>query len=231
MSDQHDRVFPRRPPEFARDGRVTRIERLADLARLNRWFLRRPPIRIEPSEGDIISPAQARIQTLAPIDPSGWIEEKSVFGQPRRIQIREILRDDSLAESFVGGETIKLYLAPWDLHFLLFPVPGIVSRYEYRSGWAVPLLFMRSGDVLNQRLCVRIETDWGFPVGVVLIGSWMVNGIHHAFQEGARYDRGADLGHFKIGSSVVMAFPRGKVRWLKDPGEKVRLGETIAKLV
>lgn len=231
MSDSTHRTYPRRTPEFPRQGRVTWIERAADAIRLNRWFLRRPPIEAHCTEDDILSPAQAKVQTLAPIDSSGWIEEKSVLGRPRRIHIGEILRDESLAKEFVGGEAIKLYLAPWDLHFLLFPVPGRVVRYEYRSGWAVPLLFMRSGDVLNQRLCVEIETDWGFRVGVVLIGSWMVNGIHHAFEEGPHYPHGADLGHFKIGSSVVMVFPRGRICWRTNVGDKVRLAEPIGKRI
>src|SRR5690606_27291029 len=114
---------------------------------------------------------------LETIGPEGEIEEKGVLGGRRSFKLEQILKDRDLAESFVGGEFVKLYLAPWDLHFLLFPCGGKVTHYRYRPGWAVPLLFMKSGDVLNERLCVTIETEWGFPLVFVMIGSFMVNGI------------------------------------------------------
>jgi phosphatidylserine decarboxylase len=209
---------------------VTWIERCADRVGINGWFLRRPPVDIAEGTDLLISPAQAKVETLAPISPEGFIEEKRVLGQPRRIHIREIVKDEILAERFRGGEFIKLYLAPWDLHFLLFPAPGKVARYEYRSGWAVPLLLFRRGDVLNQRLCIEYETDWGFPIGIVLVGSWMVNGIHHAFTEGASCRMGADLGHFKIGSTVVLVFPPGTIEWVCSPGQKLRIGAPLARV-
>jgi phosphatidylserine decarboxylase len=220
----------RRSPVFEREGRVTWIERSADRIGLNRWFLRRPPFSYG-AQGDLIgSPAQAKIETISPIGPEGEIEEKKVLGQPRRFRISEILKDEKLSRTFLGGEFIKLYLAPWDLHFLLFPAPGRVVRYEYRSGWAVPLLFCKRGDVLNQRLSILLETDWGFPMAIVLIGSWMVNGIHHSFQVGRHCEAGDDLGYFKVGSSVVMAFPPGAIEWVSRTGAKASLGSPLARV-
>lgn len=164
------------------------------------------------------------------IGPDGEVEDKRVLGQPRRFRIGDILKDVNLAETFKGGAAIKLYLAPWDLHFLLFPASGIITNYEYRAGYPLPLLFMKRGDVLNERLCVLIQTDWGFPIAVVMIGSWMVNGIHHVFQKGNHYQAGDDLGHFKVGSSVVLVFPRGKTEWMCHLGAKLPLGAPLARV-
>ncbi len=221
----------KRGPEFRSNGRNTWVEKTADLIGVNRWFLRRPPLRIDTSPRTIISPAQSKIETLMVIGPDGEVEEKRVLGQPRHFTIGDILKDHNLARTFVGGVAVKLYLAPWDLHFILFPAPGTVLDYEYRAGYPLPLLFMKRGDVLNERLCVLIETDWGFPLAVVMIGSWMVNGIHHVFECGRHYQAGEDFGHFKVGSSVVMVFPPGKIQWLHPPGTKVTLGTSLARVL
>jgi len=165
------------------------------------------------------------------IGPDGEIEDKRVLGRPRRFRIGDILKDHELGHVFAGGKAVKLYLAPWDLHFLLFPAPGKVVDYEYRPGYPLPLLFMKSGDVLNERLCVLIDTDWGFPIALVMIGSWMVNGIHHVFEQGTHYEAGDDFGHFKVGSSVVMVFPAGKTEWICKSGAKMAHGAPLARVL
>jgi len=218
----------RRAPEFKKAGRTTWIEKTADRIGVNRVFLRRPAIRIEAADNILISPAHAKVETLARIGPDGEFEEKKVLGKPRVVRLKEVLREEDTSR-FAGGDYIKLYLAPWDLHFLVFPADGVVTSYEYRPGWAVPLLFVKRGDVLNERLCVTLETEWGFPMCFVMIGSWMVNGIHHSFEGNTRYRKGEDLGYFKVGSSVVMVFPKGTVRWLCREGDKLRIGTPLAE--
>ena len=221
----------RRNPQFEKAGRVTWIEKVATGLGVNRWFTRRPPLEVDPTPGILTSPAHSKVETLATIGPKGEIEEKKVLGGKRSFFLDQVLKDKALVDSFAGGQFIKLYLAPWDLHFLLFPCGGMVSNYAYRSGWAVPLLFMKSGDVLNERLCVTIETEWGFPLVFVMIGSFLVNGIHHGFEEGKTYRRGDDLGTFRVGSSVVMAAAPGKVEWLVKVGDKLTLGSPLAKVL
>ena len=187
------------------------------------------PLEIPP--GVIVSPAHSTVETLMEIGPDGEVEDKRVLRQPRRFRIGEILKDHELGRVFAGGAAVKLYLSPLDLHFLLFPAPGKVVEYEYRAGYPLPLLFMKRGDVLNERVCVLIETDWGFPMAAVMIGSWMVNGIHHVFEQGRHYEAGDDYGHFKIGSSVVMVFPKGKIEWLCQPGAKMAHGTPLARVL
>jgi len=226
-----DRYLLRRPEDFGRNGRITWIEKTADLLRLNRVFLRRPPFQIEAPENQIVSPADSKVETISKVSAEGRVEEKSVLGRKRNVFLQDLVKDDSLAGLFHGGDYVKLYLAPWYLHYLIFPVSGKPLGYEYRAGWAFPLLFMKSGDVLNERLCVSIETDWGIPILLVMIGSWFVNGIHHAFETGKRYERGRDLGYFKIGSSVVMAFPADTVRFLVRVGDRLRIGAPFAQVL
>jgi phosphatidylserine decarboxylase len=224
--------FPlRRSPRFEKAGRITWIEKTADLLGVNRWFTRRPALVLAEEPGILVSPAHSKVETLARIGPRGEIEEKRVLGGRRSFLLRDILKDEALVERFAGGDFLKLYLAPWDLHFLLFPCGGTLLDYRYRPGYAVPLLFMKSGDVLNERLCVTLQTEFGFPLVFVMIGSFMVNGIHHGFVGEGPYQRGQDLGTFKIGSSVVMAVPPGCVEWLVKEGDKLTLGCPLAKVV
>ena len=223
-------ILLRRPPQFEKAGRVTWIEKTADLLGVNSWFTRRPPVEVASEPNLLVSPAHSKVETLAPIGPGGEVEEKKVLGGKRSFLLQDILKDASQVDQFAGGEFLKLYLAPWDLHFLLFPCGGTVHAYQYRPGYAVPLLFMKSGDVLNERLCVNLKTEWGFPLLFVMIGSFMVNGIHHGFTGNGPYQRGGDLGTFKIGSSVVMVVPPGKVDWLIKEGEKLKLGSAIGKV-
>lgn len=223
-------ILLRRTPDFPEKGRITCVEKTADLMGINRWFLRRPPISIHAPDDQILSPAQAKVQTLAPIGPDGWIEEKKILGRQRRFRLVDILKDENLAATFLGGDFLKLYLAPWDLHFLLFPAPGRVTSYAYHTGWAFPLLFMSSGDVLNERLSAVIETDWEFPLVMVMIGSWMVNGIHHSFKPGQRNPAGGDFGHFKVGSSVVLVAPPGRINWTCCEGDKLDLGTSLGNV-
>ncbi len=223
-------IFLRRRPEYTKSGRVTPVEKIADLVGINRIFLRRPNLIINASEAQLLSPAQSKVETLTEIGPSLELEEKALFGRQRKFALTDVLKDRELAESFAGGSYVKLYLAPWDLHFLVFPLDGMVADYSYKPGLAVPLLLMKRGDVLNERLSITIETEWGFPMVFVMIGSWMVNGIHHAFEPGRKYQSGEDLGYFKVGSSVVMAFPPDTIDWTCRSGEKLQIGKPIAKV-
>jgi phosphatidylserine decarboxylase len=220
----------KRPPDFPQAGRMTWIEKTADRLGINRVFLRRPPLEIHPNPDQVLSPAQAKVDTLMEIGSDGMVEDKRILGRARCFSILNLLRDEERANQFIGGMAVKLYLAPWDLHFLLFPVAGTVTWYRYFPGYAIPLLLFKSGDILNERLCALIETDQHYPVMFVMIGSWMVNGIHHSFELGQPYSQGADFGQFAVGSSVVMVFPKGKIEWECQVGRKVRLGEPIARL-
>ncbi|MEX0951787.1 MAG: phosphatidylserine decarboxylase, partial [Gammaproteobacteria bacterium] len=43
---------------------------------------------------------------------------------------------------------------------------------------------------------------------------------------------GAELGHFNIGSTVILLFPEHTMQWLMHlrPGQQVRMGEAIGRL-
>jgi phosphatidylserine decarboxylase len=49
--------------------------------------------------------------------------------------------------------------------------------------------------------------------------------------EPRRYERGAEIGRFNLGSTVVVLFPAGEVEWDAglESGRKLRVGEAIGR--
>jgi len=44
-------------------------------------------------------------------------------------------------------------------------------------------------------------------------------------------ERCAELGRFELGSTVILVLPPGRVEWTIKPGEAVRLGRPIARVL
>ena len=118
-------------------------------------------------------------------------------------------------------------------------VPGDLFSVNAVTAASVPALFAR-----NERVACVFDTDAG-PLAVVLVGALFVGSVSLAWAgkvSGGRpldlpvrdpiiaLDRGAELGWFNMGSTVVVLFsPRGPA--LVDglaPGRAVRMGERLA---
>jgi phosphatidylserine decarboxylase len=215
--------------------RTNLIEKTADLLGINSYFLRRdhrirkgrPPI--DHPEQVILSPAESKLDTVAEIGKSGLIEGKPVFGKKRKIQLSELWKSPDDLSVFHGGTYLKFYLNITNLHYLLFPFSGRVIADSYKRGKVLPLLFMDTADVENDRLMTMVETDYGFPVGIIMIGSFMVSAIRKDYSIDKQYKRGDQFGYFKIGSSVVLLFPPDSISLKSRQDDYLKLGEPIAE--
>lgn len=206
-------------------------ERFADLIGLNRVFLREGKIQIDDREDVLISPIDGKVQHIAPIGSDGVIQEKSLFGRFRFVTLRDHLRDSPHLESFAGGHYVNLYLAPWNLHYILFPAAGRMVETRYIPGACYPLVVCRTGDVRNEKLFAIVETDWGFPIAMILVGSFAVCGIRLDAPLGVGCRKGDRLGCFKLGSTVVMIFPPDRVEILAREKQRIRLGDSLARVL
>jgi phosphatidylserine decarboxylase len=160
--------------------------------------------------------------------------------------------DAALAAEFAGGDFATIYLAPHNYHRVHIPmsgtlrlariVPGDLFSVNAATAASVPGLFSR-----NERVACVFDTAAG-PMAVVLVGALFVGSMSLAWAgrvgcEGGRHardlpardpiialDRGAELGWFNMGSTVVLLFgPRGPA--IVDgmaPGRTVRVGERLA---
>lgn len=155
------------------------------------------------------------------------------------------------AKPFMGGKFATIYLSPKDYHRIHMPITGTLKEMIYVPGKLfsvnplttekVPGLFAR-----NERVVAIFETELG-PMAMVLVGAMIVASIETIWAgqvaplrrgiKATRYDdqtpitieKGAELGRFKLGSTVVMTFPENAVDWADglSSTSNVRMGEVF----
>ena len=166
--------------------------------------------------------------------------------------------DAALAARFENGHFATLYLSPRDYHRIHMPcdgrlvrmihVPGELFSVNPTTARGVPGLFAR-----NERVVCVFEGAHG-PFVLVLVGATIVgsmatvwHGVVNPPRPGAlrewRYDgahdvpvslrQGDEMGRFLLGSTVVMLFPHGPLRFNPAwaPAGAIRMGEAMATRV
>ncbi|MDH5538126.1 MAG: archaetidylserine decarboxylase [Rhizobacter sp.] len=161
--------------------------------------------------------------------------------------------DAALASLFEDGHFATLYLSPKDYHRIHMPcdgrltrmlhVPGALFSVNPTTARGVPGLFAR-----NERVVCVFESATLGPFVLVLVGATIVGSMATVWHgvvspprtghlrewqyrdEPIRLKQGDEMGRFLLGSTVVMLFPAGPLRfnptWL--PGGAIRLGEAMA---
>jgi phosphatidylserine decarboxylase len=161
--------------------------------------------------------------------------------------------DSSLAARFLGGHFATLYLSPKDYHRIHMPargrllrmihVPGELFSVNPATARGVPGLFAR-----NERVVCIFEGDKGLfamvLVGATVVGSMATvwHGVVNPPRPGTlrdwRYDeqnivleQGAEMGRFLLGSTVVLLFPPGELKFNAawQPTGSIRMGELMAQ--
>ncbi len=160
--------------------------------------------------------------------------------------------DAELAARFDGGHFATIYLSPRDYHRIHMPcagrlrqmvhVPGALFSVNPTTARGVPGLFAR-----NERVVCVFDGEHGpwvnVLVGATIVGSmattWhgVVNPPRRRQVQRWAYDgqdislaAGAEMGRFLLGSTVVLLFPPGPLRFNPAwaPGAPVRLGQMMA---
>ena len=161
--------------------------------------------------------------------------------------------DAGLAGQFADGSFATLYLSPKDYHRIHMPcdgrllrmihVPGALFSVNPTTARGVPGLFAR-----NERVVCVFDSAHG-PFVLVLVGATIVgsmatvwHGIVNPPRPGhlrewryddreLRYRQGEEMGRFLLGSTVVMLFPRGVIKFNADwaPQRPIRLGEKMSE--
>ena len=165
--------------------------------------------------------------------------------------------DAALAAAVKGGWFATLYLSPRDYHRIHMPCAGRLVRMIHVPGElfsvnpatvrGVPGLFAR-----NERVVCLFDGagDISGPFVIVLVGATVVgsiatvwHGVVNPPRPGVprewRYDdrpvaleRGAEMGRFLLGSTVILLFPQGPLTFNPawTPGGAIRVGEAMATL-
>lgn len=190
----------------------------------------------------------------------GRVENGRIFqAKGQSFNAVELLGGDARrAAPFLNGGFATIYLAPYNYHRIHAPLDGVLREMVYVPGKlfsvnpatarAVPNLFAR-----NERVACLFETQAG-PMALVMVGALFVGSIetiwagevtpppsqgvditqYPATGRGAvMLPRGAELGRFNMGSTVILLFGPGAVEWARTalPGEPVRMGQQIGMVV
>ena len=222
----------------------------ASYASFNEFFTRPLRAGVRPlAEADYICPVDGAISQFGPIERDQIFQAKGHFYSASTL----VGGDRSLAARFEDGEFATLYLSPRDYHRIHMPCDGRLTQMIYVPGElfsvnpatarGVPGLFAR-----NERVVCMFEGEAG-PFVMVLVGATIVGSMatswhgvvnpprrpdieKHAYVAGeVELRKGDEMGRFLLGSTVVMLFPKGTLRFSTDwaAARPVCLGEAMGQ--
>ena len=225
---------------------------IASYATFNDFFTRALKPGARPlAKADLICPVDGAVSQF------GAIEKDQIFqAKGHRYSTTAVVGGDAaLAAQYQDGHFATIYLSPKDYHRIHMPCDGRLSRMIYVPGdlfsvnpvtaRGVPGLFAR-----NERVVCVFESARG-PFVLILVGATIVgsmatvwHGVVNPPRSGAVREwhypaadqsevflkQGEEMGRFLLGSTVVMLFPKGPLRFNPDwtAGRGVRLGEVMA---
>ena len=219
-------------------------------ATLNDFFTRALAAGARPIEADnaaIVSPVDGRCAHYGAVQDGMTLQAK---GLPYSVEA--LLGSAEWADAFAGGSTATLYLAPDDYHRIHMPCDGRLLALRFCPGdkhsvslsllGRIPGIF--SG---NERAVCLFETPFG-KMALVMVGALNVSSIETVWQgelhdrgsrnlydysaEDLRFAKGAEIGRFNLGSTVILFFEKDVLGWKRDVLEratKIRVGEAIAE--
>lgn len=166
--------------------------------------------------------------------------------------------DEATAAPFQGGKFSCIYLAPKDYHRIHMPmaatlremiyVPGELFSVNPLTANNVPDLFAR-----NERVVATFDTEHG-QLAMVLVGATIVASIETTWAgtitppagkdifkwtypadgvDAIRFNKGDEMGRFKLGSTVVSTFSPNMINFNESAGPETvtRLGEHYADII
>lgn len=197
----------------------------------NTFFTRAMRDDARPIGDGLVSPTDGVLSQSGRIEHGTLIQAKG-----QAYSLTTLLGGDSLrADPFRNGSFATIYLSPRDYHRVHMPLGGTLREMAYVPGRLfsvnlataanVPGLFAR-----NERLVCIFDTEFG-PMAMVLVGAMIVAAIETVWAgqitpksgqvQTTRYNepielaKGAEMGRFKLGSTVILCFP-GAVDFRED---------------
>jgi phosphatidylserine decarboxylase len=221
----------------------------------NEFFTRTLRADVRPQDPDpdaLVSPVDGVISQLGALDGSWLVQAKGLA-----FTLESLLAGDAAWSAlFQGGSFATLYLAPYNYHRIHMPragtlraawyIPGALFSVNATTAASVPGLFAR-----NERIvCVFEDGSLQFAlvmVGALFVGSmstvWHGDVTPRSPRRGAQLPldgtlsplalaRGAELGRFNMGSTVILLLPPGRASWLPAlaAGGTIRVGQALAHL-
>lgn len=204
---------------------------------------------IDSKENAAVSPVDARITNFGDINESTLIQAKGFD-----FSLKELLGSEKYWKEFESGKFITFYLSPQDYHRIHSPFGGRILGYYYEPGKLFPVNDAAVGGIQalfpkNERLITFLQTDYG-KIAVVKVGASNVGKIRVTYDDkivtntwirfpkeheytnvNIMIDKGAELGRFEMGSTVILIFQRGMIELSPFEREsRIQFGVTIGNL-
>lgn len=220
-------------------------------ASFNDFFTRRlkpgaRPITANPKH--ISSPVDGYVAEVGKIAAKTLVQAKGHYYDLGKL----LGQDESLIGKFSHGAFGTFYLAPHNYHRIHMPLTGELKQTIYLPGKLfsvnqaamerIPALYSR-----NERLVCVFDTEAG-PMAVILVGALFVGGMQtvwmeepiraaerkqHFFTNETPLLKGAELGQFKFGSTVIVLFAANKMTWSEHltPQTVLRVGQSLGAII
>lgn len=227
-----------------------KVDNPDDFATFNDFFCRELKTGLRPiaAEGNaVVSPADGVVSQIGDITSDSILQAKN-----HDYSLTELIGGDaSLASVFQNGKFATIYLSPKDYHRVHMPLDGKLNTMLHVPGDLfsvnkvttdhVPGLFAR-----NERVVCIFDSAIG-QFAVILIGAMIVGSIdtvwdgqitplkkqirrfNYTKSRSIELKKGEEMGRFKLGSTVVLLFPPGKMNWEDrvTAGSEVKMGRLI----
>lgn len=182
---------------------------------------------VHPNPRTLISPAEGIVTQIGNIQRGQLLQAKQFY-----FSLDNLLSSHCMHRAtFEDGKAITIYLAPHNYHRVHMPlegrlvqtiyIPGKLFSVNQKTASTIPNLFSR-----NERLIAVFETAIG-PVCIVLVGAMIVGNIQTVWMKTPIHSKtilvgtesihslakGAELGRFQLGSTVIALFANKTLVW------------------
>lgn len=224
-------------------------------ASFNEFFTRalKPGARpVDEDPAAIVSPVDGTVSEAGRLSADRILQAKG-----HEYTLRALLAGNTAWErTFAGGLFATIYLAPYNYHRIHMPIGGELRESFYVPGRLfsvnsvtarlVPGLFS-----INERVFCGFDAG-GLPWAIILVGALNVGSmatVWHGDVTPRRHrevtalpvtdvlaptwlPKGAELGRFNMGSTVILLLPPGAAEWQSTlrAGRVLRMGERIGSL-
>ncbi len=241
---------------FKVDLSEAEIGNIDDYPSFNAFFTRalKPDIRpIHQGSNIVVSPCDGIVVQIGKIEAGHVVQAKS-----QEYSVGELLTP-RVSEAFARGFFCTIYLGPRHYHRVHTPlagrlrtmihIPGRLFSVAPYATRVIPRLYTK-----NERVISVFDTEHG-PTAVVMVGAVNVSAIetvwhglvspgalalsYHRYDEDTathpivELDKGAEMGRFNIGSTVVLLINNENLNWnpLYQPGSEVKVGCEMASIM
>ncbi len=218
------------------------------------FFIRRLKEHARPIDADensITSPADGVLSQVGVLEQDQLLQAKGKYYSVLQL----LAGDQRLAEIFQDGSHALIYLAPHNYHRVHMPMTGRLLEMIYVPGalFSVSPCTALHVDGLfakNERVIAIFETSVG-KMAVILVGAMIVGSIATVWagkitpprdrHDVTRFnynnlditlEKGAELGYFSLGSTVITLFEQDKIEWINGlSANAIQMGQAIAKII